>query len=166
MENNSRILSNQELADLLKTTFAFTMVSSSIDNEEDEETGEKIGQLVIESCMDEFLSNAMENAFNENEEFDIETVMESFIAEMDEDFEGSVSWAESHFEGLDHNTKVKVLSAVYRTLLLDGNFSETEEAFLDLILSESNVTLDEIKKHIEQSNELKSLLDLTDEESE
>jgi hypothetical protein len=62
--------------------------------------------------------------------------------------------------------KVKVLSAVYRALLLDGNISETEESFLELALGESNVTLDEIKKHIEDSNNMKSILDLTDDESE
>jgi hypothetical protein len=166
MENNSGILSNQELADLLKTTFAYTLISSSIDNEEDEDTGGKIGQLVIETCMDEFLSNAIENAFNENDEFDLDSVMESFMVEMDNDFDGFVSKAESHFETLDHNMKVKVLSAVYRALLLDGNISETEESFLELALGESNVTLDEIKKHIEDSNNMKSLLDLTDDESE
>jgi hypothetical protein len=35
MENNTGVLSNQELADLLTTTFAFTLISSSVDNDED-----------------------------------------------------------------------------------------------------------------------------------
>jgi hypothetical protein len=165
MENDSKTLTNKELADLLKTTFVFTIISSSIDNEEDEGTGEKIGELVIEACMDEFLSNALDNAFNENEEFKIDSVMESIFTELDEDFEGCVSWAESHLNTLDHNMKVKVFSSVYRALLLDGKVTETEERFLDDVLSESKVSLDEIKTHIEQTNELKSFFDLTDDES-
>jgi hypothetical protein len=150
MENNTGVLSNQELADLLTTTFAFTLISSSVDNDEDEDSGEKIGQLVIESCMDEFLANALDNAFSENEEFDMDSVMESFIAEIDKDFVGFVNRAESHLKSLDHHMKVKVLSAVYNALLLDGKITDTEESFLDEVLSENNVTLDEIKKHLEK----------------
>jgi hypothetical protein len=42
------------------------------------------------------------------------------------------------------------LSAVYNALLLDGKITETEESFLDDVLSENNVTLDEIKKNLEK----------------
>ena len=91
MSDSGFALSNEELTDLIRTTFVFTVLSASLDNEERDDMPQKVGEYVIEACMDDMMSNVVENTFSNKKAFDLESIdFESFIQSLDDEFDLTV----------------------------------------------------------------------------
>jgi hypothetical protein len=148
MSEDSLSMSNQELAELVKTTFVFTALSASLDNEESEDSGEKVGEIVMDACMEEFMSNAFANAFGNQEEFDVEAAISDGMNAISTDFDGTVKWAQTTFSAYGSDLKLKVLGSVYRALLIDGRISEIESVFLSEVLEEVGISMEQLQEHV------------------
>ncbi|MCE2712044.1 MAG: hypothetical protein LW688_05835 [Cryomorphaceae bacterium] len=157
MENYSRSLSNQELSDALKVTFVFSLLANSIDNVEDPQSGEKIGEMLGQTFMDLILANSVESSLFGKEEFNYQAALEAIMPELERDFDGVVEWSDNYFEGLERELKIRILSVVYQTLLVDGNYSENESKFFEEGLASSNISLEEIQNFIQGSIDWKGL---------
>jgi len=176
MSEDSISLNNQELSELVKTTFVFTALSASLDNDESEDSGEKVGEIVMDACMEEFMSNAFANAFGNQEEFDIESAINEALEGISNDFEGTVAWAQSIFSGYGSDLKLKVLGSVYRALMIDGRISEMESEFLNEVLEEAGISMEQVEAHVKtisssmdimnELNVLNDALEDSDEDSD
>ena len=168
MSEHAVSLSNQELSELIKTTFVFTALSASLDNDDTEDSVEKVGEIVMEACMEEFMSNAFANVFGNQEEFDIESAMNSALNGISNDFDGTVAWAQATFTSYERELKIKVLGSVYRALMIDGRLSEVENEYLNEVLEDAGISMEEIQEHVKSlvntekvASELNALNDLS-----
>jgi deoxyhypusine synthase len=141
-------LSNKELSDFIKTTYVFTALSASLDNDGTENAKEKIGEIVIESCIEEFMSNSVENILENQNELDVEEAIKTATQQISSDFDGVVQWAQKNFSSYTKAVQIKVIGAVYRSLMLDGRLSETENLFLNEVLEDIGISMSEIQKHV------------------
>jgi hypothetical protein len=148
MSEDSLSMSNEKLAELVKTTFVFTALSASLDNDDSEDSGEKVGEIVMDACMEEFMSNAFANAFGNQEEFDIESPINSALEGISNDFDATVEWAQNTFSTYGSELKLKVLGSVYRALMIDGRISELESEFLNEVLEEAGISMEQVQEHV------------------
>jgi uncharacterized tellurite resistance protein B-like protein len=135
---------NQKLDDLLKVTFVFSVLSSTVDTEETKEISESIGVIVIESVSEDLMESAFETALSGTEQYDIVAAMDAISKNLEEDFEATVDWAGEKFDNFDRESQLKVLTAVYRVLQVDGKVSQSESEFLNHILAHAKISLEEI----------------------
>jgi hypothetical protein len=160
-------LTNLELEDLLKVTFVFSISSAMVDTESTDEHQTKVGQIIIETISEELMNSAFENAFSGGNQFDIEGVMDKITEEFENDTDATLAWADQKFDTFDRNTKVNVMSSVYKVLLVDGKITDHERDFLNEVLSHYQISLDEVIKVAEEKSGLYSdMLSLSDSEEE
>ncbi len=159
--NKNKIMenTNQKLDELLKVTFVFSVLSSSVDTEETKEISESIGVIVIESVAEDLMESAFDAALSGTEQYDIEAAMDAISKNLEEDFEATVDWAGEKFDNFDRESQLKVLTAVYRVLQVDGKVSQAESAFLNHILDHAKISLDEI---VEAAQMISGSMDIID----